>query len=58
MSVKLSSFEQMEAFVKSHNTRKKVAVACAHDDVTLEAGLGAGGEQDTEDNVHWKKNDD
>ena len=41
MSVKLSSFEQMEAFVKSHNTRKKVAVACAHDDVTLEAVLMA-----------------
>lgn len=31
----------MEAFVKSHNTRKKVAVACAHDDVTLEAVLMA-----------------
>ena len=39
--MKITSFEQMEAFVKSHAGRKKIAVACAHDDVTLEAVLMA-----------------
>ena len=39
--MKITSFEQMEAFVKSHASRKKVAVVCAHDDVTLEAMLMA-----------------
>ena len=39
--MKIASFEQMEAFVKGHASRKKIAVACAHDDVTLEAVLMA-----------------
>ena len=39
--MKITSFEQMEAFVKGHASRKKIAVACAHDDVTLEAVLMA-----------------
>ena len=39
--MRITSFEQMEAFVRSHAGRKKIAVACAHDDVTLEAVLMA-----------------
>ena len=39
--MRITSFEQMEAFVRSQAGRKKIAVACAHDDVTLEAVLMA-----------------
>lgn len=39
--MRLKSFKEMEEFVLSHGERKKIAVACAHDDVTLEAVLMA-----------------
>lgn len=38
--MKIQNFAQMEQFVLGH-TKKKIAVACAHDDVTLEAVLTA-----------------
>lgn len=39
--MKFSSFAQIEAFVRTNAAQKTVAVACAHDDVTLDAVLMA-----------------
>lgn len=38
--MRIHNFEEMEKFVLQHD-KKKIAVACAHDDVTLEAVLAA-----------------